>query len=54
MATRKGFATHITGSLAPRLQDIIPSPHNSSLAPEGKQGTGHLLIQVGFIILEID
>ena len=54
MATWKGFTTHIVGSFTPRLQDIIPASDNPSLTPERKQGTGHLQIQVGFIMLEID
>src|SRR2546421_6384694 len=54
MATWKGFTTHIVGSFTPRLQDIIPASDNPSLTPEDKQGTGNLLIQIGFIMLEID
>src|SRR5947209_2364255 len=54
MATWKSFTKHIVGSFTPRLQDRIPASDNPSLTPECKQGTSHLPIQVGFIMLEID
>ena len=54
MTAWKRFTMHIISSFTPHLQDIVPAPNNSSLTPEGQHGTGHLLIQVGFIVLQIN
>src|SRR5947209_4351509 len=54
MAAWKCLTTHIAGSFTPRLQDIVGAADKPSLAPEGKQGTGHLLIEIGLVVLEID